>query len=133
MIVPPRADPGCDQFWEDAYERFYRRKFSDRRFRAAFGGSPSACAQVWIVLREAGATPSSAERLLWALNFLKEYGLVENASAFFGVSQPTYHSAVSAMLDTMLEHLQFVRALRPLQHHRFRYLRILLTKYHRNR
>jgi hypothetical protein len=105
-----RFDPERPEFWEQAYERLFLRKYSTRRFRASFGGSPSCCAAAFATLRRKGAAPASPEHLLWALHFLKQYPILENASIAFGVSEPTYRSVVAKILDTIVEHLQLVHA-----------------------
>jgi hypothetical protein len=106
-----RFDPERPEFWEQAYERLFLRKYSTRRFRASFGGSPSCCAAAFATLRRKGAAPASPEHLLWALHFLKQYPILENACISFGVSEPTYRSVVARILDAIVEHLQLVLTL----------------------
>jgi hypothetical protein len=111
ILQSARFDPERPEFWEQAYERLFLRKYSTRRFRASFGGSPSCCAAAFATLRRKGAAPASPEHLLWALHFLKQYPILENACISFGVSEPTYRSVVARILDAIVEHLQLVLTL----------------------
>ena len=93
------------RYWELLYEANARRKYQTRCFQARFGVEPIVCAYLWLhySLR---THLSDRTHLLWALEFLTCYPVMDHAAQGWGVCAKTYRTKVwqiIALLDELLD------------------------------
>jgi hypothetical protein len=89
-----------DQFNEAAKTRI-RGIVTDRKFKDMFGCSMVTSIGIW---RFIDSPTNSFEKihLLWALNFMKDYGTERQLAAAWNVDTKVYATTVKKMIDVLL-------------------------------